>query len=155
MKILVTYYSRTGLTRKVATFISEDLEAHIDEITDSIDRSGPIGYLKAGKDASMKKLTKIKYSAKPEDYDLIIIGGPVWAWTMCPAIRTYITDNKEILKTKKLAFFATQGSDGADKKFRFMQEIIGVKPLNTLTINGKDFKNEEYKKKVKDFVMAF
>jgi len=155
MKILVAYYSRTGITKKVASFMSEDLKAHIDEIIDSVDRSGAIGYLKAGKDASMKKSTKITFNKNPKDYDMIIIGGPVWAWTMSPAIRTYVTENKDILKTKKIAFFATQGSDGAEKKFKAMQEIIGTKPVATMTINSRDIKNEEYKNKAKTFIMTF
>jgi menaquinone-dependent protoporphyrinogen IX oxidase len=155
MKVLVTFYSRTGLTKKVAAYISEKLEGHTDEIVDIKNRSGAIGYVVAGKDATQKKFTQIRSTANLKDYDLIIIGGPVWAWTMSPAIRTYLTENKDILKTKKIAFFATQGSDGADKKFKAMQEILESKPLNTMTINSRDFREDAYKKKVDDFIRAF
>jgi len=154
MKILVVYYSRTGLTKKVATLISTKLKADIDEIIDKKDRSGAKGYLLAGKDAMKESLTSITHEKDSRDYDLIIIGGPVWAWTVTPAVRTYLDQNVDALKIKKVAFFATQGSSGADKKFIVMEKMLGVKPIATLTINGKDFKNNVFEHQVDDFVFA-
>jgi menaquinone-dependent protoporphyrinogen IX oxidase len=163
MKILIVYYSRTGLTKKVATSISTALNAKgfstnkgstvdLDEIIDAKKRSGAIGYVKAGKDAMQNKLTKIAYVNNPKEYDLVIIGGPVWAWTVTPAVRTYIDKNIDTLKTKKIAFFATQGSSGAEKKFEAMEQMLKIKPLVTLIVNGKDFKGNAYLKKIDSFV---
>jgi menaquinone-dependent protoporphyrinogen IX oxidase len=152
MNTLVVYYSRTGLTKKIATLISTKLKADIDEVIDNKDRSGAMGYMRAGKDAMQNELTSINYKHDPKDYDMIVIGGPVWAWTVCPAIRTYLDKNVDSLKIKKVAFFATQGSDGAEKKFKAMENVIGMKPLATLTINGKDFKNNTFESKVEEFV---
>jgi menaquinone-dependent protoporphyrinogen IX oxidase len=152
MKILVVYYSRTGLTKKIATLISTKLKADLDEIIDKKDRSGPKGYMVAGKDAMQESLTPIDYTYDPKEYDLIIIGGPVWAWNVSPAVRTYLDKNADALKIKKIAFFATQSSDGADKKFKSMETVVGLKPLATLTINGKDFRTEVYEQKVEQFV---
>ncbi|MEI6774938.1 MAG: hypothetical protein WCL18_09565 [bacterium] len=39
-KILVLYYSRTGITKKLATFIGDVLDADIEEIVDTKNRSG-------------------------------------------------------------------------------------------------------------------
>lgn len=151
MKILIVCYSRTGLTKKIATIIANKVDAQHDEVIDKKDRSGSIGFVTAGRDATLKKLTEIEFKCDPEKYDLIIIGGPVWAWTMSSAIRTYLIKNKDILKTKKLAFFATQGSDGAEKKFLAMKEIIGVDPIARLIINAKDFRTNDYNTKVEEF----
>jgi len=128
-------------------------KADIDEVIDKKDRSGAIGYMTAGKDAMRNKLTEIEYKHDPKDYELILIGGPVWAWTVTPAIRTYLDKNVDSLKMKKVAFFATQGSSGAEGKFQVMENILGIKPFNTMIINGKDFKNDEYEKKVEDFIL--
>ena len=57
---LVVYYSRTGNTRKLAKIIAEKLKADIEEIEDSTSRSGPLGWLRAGRDAGLKSLTKLK-----------------------------------------------------------------------------------------------
>jgi menaquinone-dependent protoporphyrinogen IX oxidase len=156
MKILVVYYSRTGMTKKIATLISTKLRTDtidVDEIIDQKDRSGPIGYMTGGKDAMKGELTKIAYVKDPKDYDLIIIGGPVWAWTMCPAVRTYIDRNRDALRVKKVAFFATQGNTGSDKKFLAMEEMLRMKPVATLSVDGKDFRSEVHIQKVDDFAV--
>jgi flavodoxin len=152
MKTLVVYYSRTGLTRKIATLISEKLKADLDEVIDKKKRSGPIGYMSGGKDAMKGVLTSITHTHDPKDYDLIITGGPVWAWTVTPAVRTYLDKNADALRVKKVAFFATQGSSGSDKKFEAMENLLKVKPISTLTINGKDFKSNAYIEKVDAFI---
>jgi len=51
-------------------------------------------------------LTEIAQTTKvPDDYDLVIIGTPIWAWKPTPAIRTYISQNN--LAGKKVALFYT------------------------------------------------
>ena len=85
MKALVVYYSRSGVTRKVAQALAAALGAEIEEIVDTKDRSGAGGWLKAGADASLKRLTAIQPMTKdPAGYDLVVIGTPVWGWTMTP-----------------------------------------------------------------------
>jgi len=152
MKTLVVYYSRTGLTKKIATIISTKLRADLDEIIDKKDRSGAVGYMLASKDAMKKALTGITFTHDPKDYDLIIIGGPIWAWTMTPAVRTYLDKHADALKVKKVAFFATQTSDGAEKKFQAMEEMLGMKPQATLIISGKDFRSEVHMQKTNAFI---
>jgi len=152
MKTLIVYYSRTGLTKKIATLISTKLKADIDEIIDKKNRSGAVGYVRAGRDAMKEKLTSITYTHDPKDYDIILIGGPVWAWTVSPAVRTYLDTNVDALKIKQVAFFATQGSSGAEKKFEAMKNMLGMKPVATLIVNGKDFKSEVHMQKVNKFI---
>ena len=107
-----------------------------------------------GKDAIRNALTEISFKINPKEYDLIIIGGPVWAWTVSPAIRTYLDKNSDALKIRKIVFFATQASSGAEKKFEAMQEIIDLKPIKTLTINGRDFRTNDYIKKVEELTTS-
>ena len=54
-KTLVAYYSRTGTTKKVGEAIAKALKADIDEIIDLKKRSGAIGWVVSGKDASQGK----------------------------------------------------------------------------------------------------
>lgn len=152
MKTLIVYYSRTGLTKKVAISISKKIDAELDGIIDKKDRSGAIGYMTAGKDAMKNNPTDIIYEKDPKYYDVIIIGGPVWAWTVTPAIRTYLDKNAKILKDKRIAFFATQGSSGAEGKFKEMERLLGTKPLSTFVVNGKDFRHNDYEKGIDDFI---
>ncbi|MFC1690670.1 flavodoxin family protein [Nanoarchaeota archaeon] len=153
MKILVAYYSRTGTTRKLAQDISKALNADIEEIIDTKNRDGVLGYMGAGRDGSTKKLTKLEPIKKdPSKYDLIILGTPVWAWAISAPIRTYITENKD--KFKKVAFFITKGGSDCEKLFKEMGELAGKNPLATLELKTKEvikgnYDLKEFSKKVK------
>lgn len=113
MKSLVVYYSRTGKTKFAAETIAEQLSADIEEVIDQKKRTGPIGWLNAGKAAKQEETTEIE-SIKylPSNYDLVVLGTPVWAWRPTPAIRTYIKQND--FTAKKVALFLT--SDGDPKQ---------------------------------------
>ena len=53
-----------------------------------------------------RKQAQIAETTKnPADFDLIILGTPVWAWSPTPAIRAYIAKNN--LAEKKVALFFT------------------------------------------------
>jgi flavodoxin len=60
MKILVAFYSRSGRTKKVAEAISETLKCDREEIFDIKSREGVVGFLSAGTDANLRRLTAIK-----------------------------------------------------------------------------------------------
>jgi flavodoxin len=60
MKILVIYYSRSGKTKKVAETISDILKCDKEEIFDTKNRKGTPGFLSAGTDANLRRLTAIK-----------------------------------------------------------------------------------------------
>ena len=56
----MAYYSKTGKTKQVAMAVAEKLKADVDEIVDLKSRSGIIGWILGGRDASQGALTKIK-----------------------------------------------------------------------------------------------
>lgn len=108
MKSLVVFYSRTGNTRWVAQTIASQVGADIEEVIDLKKRSGVLGWLSGGRDARSGKETKIAPTQKsPTDYDLIIVGTPIWAGRPTPAITTYLKRNN--LAGKKVAVFFVQG----------------------------------------------
>jgi flavodoxin len=157
MKILIAYYTRTGVTKKVAENMASKLGADVEEIVDLEDRSGALGYLAAGRDATLKKLTRIKpIEQKPSKYDIIILGTPVWAWTTTPAIRSYITQNRPFLFNKKFAFFCTMGGNGDVGTFEAMEELLGVEPIETLALLTTDVmkKTPKYDTAIEEFVAA-
>ncbi len=92
MNALVVYYSRTGTTRKVAEKLASLLRCVSEEIHDTTNRKGKLGWLRAGKDATSKKLTKLEtVNNDPASYDIVIIGTPIWNHTLSTPIRTYFT----------------------------------------------------------------
>jgi len=152
MKTLITFYSRTGKTKNVAKEISKIIDTDIDEIKDKENRKGIVGWMHAGRDAYKEVLTDIEYKNNPKNYDLVIIGTPIWAAKMTPAIRTYLKKNKN--NFKKIAFFATSGSNDGIKTFSEM-ESLSKKPITTLILTNKNFKGKVIKvweiKKIKEF----
>jgi flavodoxin len=109
MKSLVVYYTRTGNARFVAETIAAEIGADIEEIVDLKDRSGKLGWMLAGRAGMSGRETKIAPTKKvPADYDLIVVGTPIWAWAPSSAIRTWLDQND--LSEKKVALFFTMDS---------------------------------------------
>jgi flavodoxin len=113
MKTLVVYYSGTGNAKFVAEKIAQELGADIDEVIDEKNRRGLIGFLTRGYDATRGKKTRIAEAKKnPKEFDMVVVGTPVWNGRPSPAIRTYLSNND--LSGKKVAIFCTnEGSGGA------------------------------------------
>ena len=150
MRVLVAYYSRTGNTRFVAKAIAQSLEADIEEIKDGKSRMGVFGFLRCGYEAIFKKLIDIEVSEKnPEEYDLIIVGSPVWAGRLSSPVRTYL--HLHCHKFKNVAFFITY-SIGSGKVFSQMEELCKP-PVATLEVKDEEIESGEYMKKVEEFVV--
>ena len=141
MQTLVAFYSRTGNTRFVAEKIAEHLNAETCEVVDKKSRKGRLAFAKGGYESIRKKLTEIEVSKKVDNYDFIIIGSPVWADGIAPAIRTFIEKND--FSNKQLACFVTQKGDNPEKALENMKKaILPTIPLAELGIID-DLKNRE------------
>jgi len=151
MKILVAYYSKTGNTKKVALEIARALKADVDEIIDLKKRSGILGWLIAGRDAMKEKQTEIVTTKDPGDYNLVIIGTPIWAWNTTPAIRTYITQFKD--KFKNVSFFITSGSTPPAKPVAYLETLAGKKSIASEGWTETELKNPAiYKQKLESYI---
>lgn len=164
MKTLVTFYSRTGTTKKVAMAIAAILKCDVEEIFDVKNRGGISGYFRSGKEAMMKRFAEIKKIEKdPSDYDIVIIGTPVWFSTMSSPIRTYISENKEKFSAKggsasggkKVAFFCTLHATGSEKTFKDMKNLCGKKPISLLMVKASEIAKEKYLSKIQEFAKPF
>ena len=151
MKILVVFYSRTGNTRRVAEEIINSLDCDIEEIIDTKNRSGMLGYIRSGRDANSRKLTVLKDIINdPSKFDLLIIGTPIWGGHVSTPVRTYIHQNQANFKS--VAFFCTAGGKSFDGAFNDMRELCGVAPIENLGVQAKEVKDGSYKSKVAEFV---
>jgi menaquinone-dependent protoporphyrinogen IX oxidase len=151
---LVVFYSRSGHTKKVAESIASTLQCDIDELVDQKKRGGVIGYIKSGRDAMRKQETEIREVRKnPGDYDLVIIGTPIWGGRMTPAIRTYLTRYRDSLKG--VAFFCTSGNGKSQKGFPEMEELSGKAPVATFEVSTADVNRDLYEDAVASFAAGF
>ena len=140
MKSLVVYYSRTNTTRKLAEKIAGEINADIEEIKPKVNYHGKIGYVRGGKDAMSEKiidLEELKYN--PEDYDVVYIGGPIWASKAANPLISYLNQNS----FRNVKFFLTAGKSGFESSFKQMEKY-STKPLKTLALTTKEVKQDNY-----------
>jgi len=106
MKVLVVYYSLDGNTKYLAESIAECVGADFLQLKPVKDiKNNKMKYFFGGKQATMRAKPELQpFDLNSGEYDIIIIGTPVWASTMTPAVRTFL--NKIDLKDKKSVYLA-------------------------------------------------
>jgi flavodoxin len=128
MKTLVVYFSYSGNCALVADVIKGSLNADALELklTDERERKGLAKYVWGGKQVFSHARPPLKpYRADWEQYDLIVIGSPVWAGTFAPALATFFDETK--IAGKKIALFCChKGGQG-----RFFDRVKAALPGNT------------------------
>ena len=150
MKTLTVYYSRSGNTKKVAEAISKVIGGDLEEITEPRGRGGILGFLRLGREARGEKMSVINSSKyDPTNYDLLIVGTPIWAGNLSSPVRTYLT--KAAGKTKRVAYFATLGGNNVSATYAAMEKITGH-PEATISIPQPELKGASYLEKVNKFV---
>jgi flavodoxin len=118
-------YSRTGNSKFVAKKVASELGADTEEVVDLENRRGLFGFIRAGYDATRGKVTKIEKTQKsPWDYDLKVVGTPVWNSRLTLAIRTYLKEND--LSQKRVALFSTNEGRGSKKTLSMMKSLVPV-----------------------------
>jgi menaquinone-dependent protoporphyrinogen IX oxidase len=152
-KILVIFYSRSGTTRRIATALSAALGGSVEEIAEDRGRSGFLGYLRSVIEARRKRSANILPARiDPKSFDLVVIGTPVWAWSVSSPVRAYLTANKDRLPA--VAFFCTLGGAGSETAFAQMQEIVGKAPRATCAVTARDIAASREAAQVADFARA-
>jgi flavodoxin len=150
-RAVVVYFSRTGYTRKIAEEIAARCGADLEAIEDVRPRAGIFGYLRSAREAYKKLPIEIRPAAKnPSEYDLVILGTPIWAGNVSSPIRAYLTAHRAELK--QVAVFCTQGGSGAEKVLNDMAELCGRKPVASLALNDGEIKRREYAEKLHRFL---
>lgn len=107
-KILIVYYSFEGNTEFIAEAIASEIGADIERLkpVKDLKSKGFSKFVWGGRQVAMKKKPELEPLDKnPDDYDVLIIGTPVWASTFTPAIRSFLASYP--LKGKKIALFCT------------------------------------------------
>lgn len=109
-KTLIAFYSYTGNTRKLASQIHTTIGGDIVEIeTVALYEGEYNSVVNQGQDEvnSGYKPPIKALSVQLDKYDTIILGTPVWWYTVAPAVLTFLTENNFV--GKKIIPFATNG----------------------------------------------
>ena len=158
-KDLVVYYSLEGNTEHVAEKIKEKLGADILKLVTkkAYHDKGFAKFFWGGKSAVMAEKPELeKISMDISGYERIIFGFPVWASNFTPPLRTFIEDNAEKLKGKRIAAFACQSGAGAEKAFAKLAKCIGIEAFEQteVFIDPKSKPDEKKDAQLEDFCNA-
>lgn len=96
MKTAVVFYSFEGNTKFVSRALAKKMSADLVELkpVKDIKTHGFLKYFWGGMAAVLKKTPQLQsYVCNTNDYDLILLATPIWANTLTPALRTFITEN--------------------------------------------------------------
>jgi hypothetical protein len=104
------------------------LSADLEEICDLTERRGVSGYLHCLGDSWRKRSAEIVPAGlDPAQYDLVVVGSPVWAGSVSAPVRAYLLEHR--LKFRHLAFFCTFGGLGSETAFEEMRALAGRAPV--------------------------
>ena len=148
MKTAIVYYSMGGNVQFVAEEVAKKIGADLIPIEPikEFPNKGMKKFLWGGKSAVMGETPALKeYVFDADKYDTVIIGSPVWASTITPPIRTFIKENGEAIKDKKIGLILCFAGGGADKAAERFRTLLGandfIEPL--VLIDPKDDPTEE------------
>jgi flavodoxin len=152
-RVLIEFFSMGGHTRQLAEEIQGATHAEMEEIVEPHPRHGVPGMLRAVWDASLHRKTAILPAKhNPADYDLLVLGGPVWAGRMAAPVRTFAEQNGP--RAKQVAFFCTEGSSGATSAFADLERLSHQKPIATLVVDAKHLPATDHRSELGRFVAS-
>lgn len=154
MKILVVYYSRTGTTHMLAEQIAKACNADLEPIKEQGSRRGPSGYFRSLLQAALHYEPPIRKALRrPADYDLVVIGTPIWAYNIASPVRTYLLRQREQLR--QVAFFCTCGGSGQAKVLADLERLCRRPAVATLALTTVQVKDGLRQDRIAKFVARF
>jgi flavodoxin len=127
-RALVVFFSRTATTRVLASTLARMLSADLEEICDCTERRGVMGYMRCLADSWRKRPAEIVPAGlDTSQYDLVVVGTPVWAGSVSAPVREYLLENR--LKFRHVAFFCSFGGLGSQAAFDEMRALAGKAPV--------------------------
>ena len=125
-KTLVAYFSASGTTRRIAQMIAEAGECDLYEITPKeLYTNDDLNWMNKKSRSSVEMSDKkirpeiVDKNPQVENYDVILIGFPVW-WYVAPTIiNTFL--EKYNFSGKKIVLFATSGGSGFGNTVKELQ----------------------------------
>ena len=141
MRFLTVYVTRTGNTERVARKVYETLGGSIEVITEKLNRTGIIGWIRTGRQNAQKEAAKIDPTEyDPSEYDLVILASPVWAGSVAAPMRGYMTLNAG--KLTRTAVFLTNDSGSVKDAFAEIHKILPNNPVVEGSLQRSRIKDE-------------
>ena len=152
-KVLVSYFSASGVTKRVAEKISEvvggelfeiePVDKYSDKDLDWMDKESRTTIEMNDKECRPKIVNKVN---NLNEYDKVVIGFPVWWYTAPRIINTFIEEND--LSGKEVYVFVTSGSSSFGGSLKDLKE----KYDNINFVKGIRFTGNVSEQEILDFI---
>ena len=153
MRPLIVFHSRTGYTRRVAEELAGECNGAVDEICPVGERRNLAGYLRCAIEARAGRTPPVIAARQdPARFELVLVGTPIWAWSLSSPVRTYLRQHARELK--HVAFFCTMRGAGAENAFSEMHALCGRLPLATLVLTDRELDARRHGVALDAFVKA-
>ena len=159
MKTAIVYYSLTGNVDLAAKQVGEILEADLVRIAPEAaypDR-GFRKYFWGGKSAVMEDTPVLQpYELDWEQYDTVILGTPIWASNIAPPLRTFVRDNLERLRARRVGFLGCFSGGGDGKAVAKLKMLLETDDLAAVLVlsDPKDRPKPEHQAQIETFCAA-
>lgn len=124
MKPLIVYYSFEGNCRTLARAMSEATGGDVLEIRPRVEtpKGLVMKYVKGGRASLRQEAPDIEpFAVDVGAYDLVVAGGPVWAFNMAPPVRTFL---KQMDWNNRRAALFVMHRGGAGNALRNMRRMV-------------------------------
>jgi flavodoxin len=146
-KVLVVYFSQGNAGSRIANDIAALTNADIEVILEK-KKSG--GYFFTGFNATFGIATPIQTPLRtPAEYDVVFVCTPIWSWSLCPPVRSWLRMFKG--KLPKTAYITVSGDTDPKKIVNAMIKESGREPFVFQGFIEKDFESSNidvYTKKI-------
>lgn len=124
MKAAVVYYSRSGITKKIAEKIQAKFNADMIFVEpEKKYGSFPSAIIRVIREKKGKKAPAAKTPAADfSGYDIVFIGFPVWAATVPDFLQEYL--RRADLAGKRVIPFATAGNNGREESLAALKALL-------------------------------
>ncbi len=145
-KKLIVYFTYTNNTKKIAEKIKERLKCDILEIKPKVPYNEDydvVVRLEQNNETAKKTPEIESVNINLNNYDEIILGTPVWWYTIAPVIRTFLKQYD--LSGKKIIPFATNGG-WIGRTFKEIKELCPnskIEKEENIVFDGNNMKTSE------------
>jgi flavodoxin len=155
MKTLIVYFSYEGNSALIAKLIKAavpDADTLELELEDEKRRTGLTKFAWGGMQVMTRAKPKLKpYTVAVDQYDLIILGTPVWAGSFSPPIASFLSRTK--INGKRLGLFCCHAGGKGKALDKLKAELAGNTFAGTIDfINPRRLDREETAGRIRDWV---
>lgn len=131
---------------------ASSLNGDLVQITDGVNRSGPLGYVSAAVTALKRNLPEIlavNTQTPISEYDKIILGAPVWAETVCPLAKAFLRRYRPLINGDVFYIVTHMADIPYDVPILQLDDILGKPHTAHLSVSTK---KENLEPEIEDFI---